>query len=274
RIRLGSAFLYDWVEDREWRFFQGMVAEYEALRANPLIGDGHEAATLGSCPGVVFKHRGQFRPIVTTIEDIIAKGSTSYWSEAIEHRFNALVRYPEQLPMRGNLCSDIKRMLDKVAKNPTKYAETVELKHVLKQTVVYRASLGLPWSLRGDAFDRLRIAADKAAAGETISTTIDELFVFQAANNFIRKEDEGSYKQFREQYRNLQDTKSEGKIFGQHAPLDLIHAFDQKHFKHELFSIPEDAKHRPTTNFKTPISQFEPVSFPRRFFEHPVTIVG
>ncbi|KAG9067118.1 hypothetical protein KI688_011899 [Linnemannia hyalina] len=37
---LGSAFLYDWVEDREWRFFQGMVAEYEALRTNLLINNG------------------------------------------------------------------------------------------------------------------------------------------------------------------------------------------------------------------------------------------
>ncbi|KAF9079916.1 hypothetical protein BGX23_002984, partial [Mortierella sp. AD031] len=47
RNRLGSAFLHDWVEDREWGFFEHMIAEYEALRTNLLIGGGREAATLG-----------------------------------------------------------------------------------------------------------------------------------------------------------------------------------------------------------------------------------
>ncbi|KAF9312447.1 hypothetical protein BG003_006268 [Podila horticola] len=228
-----------------------------------------------------FKLRGRFRPIITTIEDIIAKGSTSYWSEAIERRLSALVCYPERFPVRGNLCSDIKRMLDKVARDPTKYADAVELKHVLKQTVVHRASLGLPWSLRGEepilvesAFGRLRIVADKAAAGKTISTIIDEPFVFQAAYNFIKNVDEGFYKHFREQYRDLQDPQSEGKIFERHAPLDLIYAFHKKQLKQELFSIPKAAIHRSTTKLKTPIPQFESVTFPRRFFEHPATIVG
>ncbi|KAG0337508.1 hypothetical protein BG000_005333 [Podila horticola] len=44
---LGSAFLRDWVEDREWDFFERIIAEYEALRTNLLIGDDREAATLG-----------------------------------------------------------------------------------------------------------------------------------------------------------------------------------------------------------------------------------
>ncbi|KAK3827173.1 MAG: hypothetical protein JOS17DRAFT_749111 [Linnemannia elongata] len=228
-----------------------------------------------------FKLRGRFRPIITTVEDIIAKGSTSYWSEAIERRVSALVCYPERFPVRGNLCSDIKRMLDKVTRDPAKYADAIELKHVLKQTVVHRASLGLPWSLRGEepilvesAFGRLRITADKAAAGKTISTIIDEPFVFQAAYNFIKNEDKGFYKHFREQYRDLQDPQSEGKSFERHAPLDLIFAFHKKQLKQELFSIPKAAVHRSTTKLKTPIPQFEPITFPRRLFEHPATIVG
>lgn len=44
---LGSAFLWDWVEDREWEFFEHIIAEYEALRTNLLIGDDRETATLG-----------------------------------------------------------------------------------------------------------------------------------------------------------------------------------------------------------------------------------
>ncbi|KAF9078916.1 hypothetical protein BGX23_005794 [Mortierella sp. AD031] len=141
-------------------------------------------------------------------------------------------------------------MLDKVARDPSKYADAVELKHVLKQTVVLRASLGLPWSLRGEepilvesGFGRLRIAADKAAAGKTIDTTIDEPFVFQAAYNFIKNEDERFYNHFTEQYRDLQDPQSEGKIFERHAPLDLIYAFHKKQLKQELFSIPKAAVH-------------------------------
>ncbi|KAI7826477.1 hypothetical protein BC939DRAFT_111067 [Gamsiella multidivaricata] len=37
-----------------------------------------------------FRLRGRFRPIITTIEDIIAKGCTSYWREAIGRRVRAL----------------------------------------------------------------------------------------------------------------------------------------------------------------------------------------
>ncbi|KAF9344976.1 hypothetical protein BGX34_005164, partial [Mortierella sp. NVP85] len=223
-----------------------------------------------------FKLRGRFRPIITAIEDIIANGSASYWKEAIERRVQALVSYPGRFPMRGNLCSDIKRMIEKVAKDPAKFAKAVDLMHVLKKTVVHRASLGMPWSLRGEepivvesAFGRIRKAADKAAVTET---TIDEPFVFKAAYNFIKNEDEGFYKHFREQYRDLLDPPSEGKIFERHAPLDLIHVFHNKRLKQELFSIPKPAVHQKPP--KTPIPQFEPVTFPRRLFEHTATIVG
>ncbi|KAF9970028.1 hypothetical protein BGZ75_002485, partial [Mortierella antarctica] len=137
----------------------------------------------------------------------------------------------------------------------------------------------LPWSLRGEepilvesAFGRLRIAADKAAAWKTIDTIIDEPFVFQAAYNFIKNEDVGFYKHFTEQYRDLQDPQSEGKIFERHAPLDLIHAFHKKKLKQELFSIPKAAVH--TREPKTPVPQFEPVTFPRNLFNHPAMIVG
>ncbi|KAG0086497.1 hypothetical protein BGZ92_008082 [Podila epicladia] len=124
------------------------------------------------------------------------------------------------------------------------------------------------------AFGRLRIAAQKAAAGKTINTISDEPFVFQAAYNFIENEDEGFYKHFREQYRDLQDPQSEGKIFERHIPLDLIYAFHNKQLKQELFSIPKAAAHWPMTKLKPPIPQFEPVTFPMRFFEHSATIVG
>ncbi|KAF9304489.1 hypothetical protein BG003_001685, partial [Podila horticola] len=47
RNSLGSAFLHDWMENREWGFFEGFIAENEALRTNLLIGDGRQVATLG-----------------------------------------------------------------------------------------------------------------------------------------------------------------------------------------------------------------------------------
>ncbi|KAG0009092.1 hypothetical protein BGZ81_003644, partial [Podila clonocystis] len=226
-----------------------------------------------------FRLRGRFRPIVSTIEEIIAKGSPSYWKEAIEQRVHSLVCYPERFPVRGNLCSDIKRMLEKVAKDPTKFKDAVDIRHVLRQTVVFRASLGLPWSLQGEepilvesAFARLRISADHAATEKTVKTIIDEPFVFQAAYNFIQEEDEGFYNYFREQYRDLQDPPSEGKIFERHAPLDLIYAFHKKQLKQELFPIPKPAVHQKPP--KIPIPTFEPVTFPRHFFEYPAAIVG
>ncbi|KAF9151751.1 hypothetical protein DFQ26_001138, partial [Actinomortierella ambigua] len=48
RNTLGSAFLHDWGEGHEWRFFERLIAEYEALRTNFLIDDGQEEATLGN----------------------------------------------------------------------------------------------------------------------------------------------------------------------------------------------------------------------------------
>ncbi|KAF9290335.1 hypothetical protein BGZ74_000534 [Mortierella antarctica] len=156
-------------------------------------------------------------------------------------------------------------MIDKVAKDSTKYEHAVAHKYVLKQTPILIES----------AFGRLRIAAEKAAiekttsTGKSSSTIVDEPFVFQASYNYIQKEDKGLYKHFKEQYRDLQDPQSEGKIFARHAPLDLIHAFRKK-LKQELFVIPKAGKHRDTTVLKTPIPPFEPVTFPRRLFEHPV----
>ncbi|KAG0268561.1 hypothetical protein BGZ95_002405 [Linnemannia exigua] len=89
-------------------------------------------------------------------------------------------------------------MLDKVTKHPTKYLDAVKLKYVLKQTIIHRALLGLPWSLRGEepilvesAFSHLCIAADKAASENTTNTTIDEPFLFQADYNFIKNEGKG-----------------------------------------------------------------------------------
>ncbi|KAG9067167.1 hypothetical protein KI688_011948 [Linnemannia hyalina] len=203
--------------------------------------------------------RNEFLGLVS-VEDIIVEGSTSYWREAIKRRLSALSPRTQ----------------------PTKYADTVELKHVLKQIVVYRASLGLPWSMRGEepilvesALGRLCITYGKAAAGKMISTVIDEPFVFQAAYNFIWEEDDEFYKHFTEQYKDLEDPRSDWEIFEHHVPYDLIYAFHKKQLKQELFSIPNAAKHRPMKKLKTFVPQFEPVSCPRCFFfEHPATIVG
>ncbi|KAF9151259.1 hypothetical protein BGX20_005461, partial [Mortierella sp. AD010] len=226
-----------------------------------------------------FRLRGRFRPIISTIEEIITKGCTSYWKEAIKQRLQSMTSYPEHFPVRGNLCSDIKRMLDKVTKDPVKYKEVIDIRHVLRQTVVCRASLGLPWSLKGEepimvesAFARLRVATDQAAIGGTVETVIDEPFVFRAAYNFIKNEDNGFYNLFREQYRSLQEPSPEGIIFERHAPLDLIYAFHNKQLQHELFSVPKAATHREKP--KIPIPDFEPVTFPKHLFEHKATIVG
>ncbi|KAF9965278.1 hypothetical protein BGZ73_001511, partial [Actinomortierella ambigua] len=47
RNHLGSAFLHNWTEGREWKFFEHIIAEYEALRTNLLVEDGRDTLTLG-----------------------------------------------------------------------------------------------------------------------------------------------------------------------------------------------------------------------------------
>ncbi|KAG0370132.1 hypothetical protein BGX24_002120 [Mortierella sp. AD032] len=216
-----------------------------------------------------FKMRGRFRPIVTTIEDIIMKGSTSYWREAIERRVQAMAHHPGRFLLSGSLCSQIKRMLNKVAKRPAEFKDAVQLRHVLRQIVICQASLGLSWSLPGEeriliesAIARLRKTSDGAAGGKTtVSTVVDEPFVIQAAYNFIQEEDEEFYSQFRYQY-------GDSEIFELHAPLDLIYAFHKKQLKQGLFSVPKPAEHQSTTALGTLIPAFEPVSFPRHLFAH------
>jgi len=46
RSNLGSAFVHDWGKDREWGFFESIIAEYEVIRTNFLIGNGSQEATL------------------------------------------------------------------------------------------------------------------------------------------------------------------------------------------------------------------------------------
>ncbi|KAG0270625.1 hypothetical protein DFQ27_002616 [Actinomortierella ambigua] len=124
--------------------------------------------------------------------------------------------------MRGNLCSDIKRTLDKVAMvQPREEPIWVE-----------------------NAFAHLRISVDHAATKNTVETIIGEPFVFQAVYSFIEKEDKktkDSTLSFREQRRDLQDPSSEGEIFERHALLDLTHVFRNTKLKRELFSTPKSA---------------------------------
>ncbi|KAG0279993.1 hypothetical protein BGZ97_009474, partial [Linnemannia gamsii] len=139
----GIAATLDQIDDRIVDF-PGWETEDQVTMYIKNLGDAmgeddramlHTLIPKAAVQELFFKLRGRFKPIITTIEDIIANGSPSYWREAIERRVRALVCYPEQFPMRGNLCSDIKRMLDKVARDPSKYEDAIELKHVLKQTV-------------------------------------------------------------------------------------------------------------------------------------------
>ncbi|KAG0267443.1 hypothetical protein BGZ95_002850, partial [Linnemannia exigua] len=141
----------------------------------------------------------------------------------------------------------------------------------MSQIVVYQASLGLSWSLQGEeriliesAFARLRKISDGAAAGKTtVSTVVDEPFVFQAICNFIQEEDEEFYRQFMNQYGD-----PTGENFELHAPLDLIYAFHKKQLKQEMFSF--------LKSVGTPIAAFGAVSFPTHLFAHGhlATIVG
>ncbi|KAF9967355.1 hypothetical protein BGZ73_000572 [Actinomortierella ambigua] len=48
RNYLGVAFVHNWEEGHEWKFFEHIIAEYEALRTKLLIEGGCNVATLGS----------------------------------------------------------------------------------------------------------------------------------------------------------------------------------------------------------------------------------
>ncbi|KAG0247257.1 hypothetical protein DFQ27_002320, partial [Actinomortierella ambigua] len=87
RNTLGSAFLHDWGEGREWRFFERIIAEYEALRTNFLINGDQKEATLRNI------YKGAFGRAETLDITVKLKGLSVVKAE---HRF----------PQMGGLSAD------------------------------------------------------------------------------------------------------------------------------------------------------------------------
>jgi hypothetical protein len=84
RNALGSAFVHDWGQDHEWRFFERIIAEYEVLRTNVLIDNGCTEATLGNI------YKG-------------ALGRAETLNVAVKLKMLSLVKAAHQFPKMGGL---------------------------------------------------------------------------------------------------------------------------------------------------------------------------
>ncbi|KAF9986076.1 hypothetical protein BGZ65_008847 [Modicella reniformis] len=80
--------------------------------------------------------RGQFRPIISTIEDITAGDDPDKWGECINNRLHHLTRADftllDQRKMDGNLCLGLHRVLSQVESTPDIFGNCLNIAATLK----------------------------------------------------------------------------------------------------------------------------------------------
>lgn len=206
--------------------------------------------------------RGRFRPIISTIEDIINADDPLAWAKYIESREYRLTTadIPQTgVDMRlfdGNLCGELERMFRQVCsdEHSLAYAEFRNVEATLRFAVAafmtqggYLAFKGQLPKLVETAFGRIR-----TIDGE-YHTTIDEPFVLKAADNYFRKKDP-DYLQFRlDQLARCATEQMRGKEWEFSIPFEMVHLFHHKTVSSRLF---RDGK------------------LPHNMFRHEASIVG
>ncbi|KAF9297268.1 hypothetical protein BGZ74_009949 [Mortierella antarctica] len=126
---------------------------------------------------------GRFRPAVTTIEKIIARGEPDGWKDAVDDTEERLVSY-DYRSERGNLCYEIVRLENKCRTNLSIFKELQTVEEVLGlflfQCLVLKKAVP---ELVERAFGRIKII-DEAAR-----TVLDEPFALKAAENYFKMRD-------------------------------------------------------------------------------------
>ncbi|KAF9115634.1 hypothetical protein BGX30_006203 [Mortierella sp. GBA39] len=133
---------------------------------------------------------GRFRPIVTVIEKIIARGEPDGWQDAMDDTEARLVSY-DHCGEQGNLCHEIVRLECKYLANLSIFKELRTVGEVLGLLLFQRYIFGADrLVLQGAvpelverAFGRIKIIDGVAR------TVLDEPFVLKAAENFFKMRD-------------------------------------------------------------------------------------
>jgi hypothetical protein len=217
------------------------------------------------------KLRGRFRPIITTIENIISKGLPTSWNSKVQEMEKQLSDMPteERKSMRGNLCCDLDRILKRIANKRAEFKHVIDIRHTIKKSVVNMVMFGLPLILETKepilveaAFGRLYCLSKEevrtALDQPLVKTVINEPFAFLAAYNYFKDSDPG-FKHFVDSgWKTIPDESFKGKYWEYQVPTSLIGIFHGKKLQKSLF----------------PGYASNCDSYPKEIFEQDARIVG
>ncbi|KAF9965237.1 hypothetical protein BGZ70_005179 [Mortierella alpina] len=190
------------------------------------------------------KLRGRFRPIVSTIEDIIVTDDPMAWEQRIlEREYRLTTAYipltdNERKRLEGNLCGELRRMFALVRQDPDSvaFAEFRNVEATLRLAVAtyvtqggYMAFKGQLPSLVEAAFGRIRLVND------TYCTTIDEPFALLAADNYCLSIDPNYSQHRHDQLERSPTERTRGKEWEFSIPFEMVHLFHKKTVSTRLF---------------------------------------
>ncbi|KAG0085331.1 hypothetical protein BGZ93_007893 [Podila epicladia] len=142
--------------------------------------------------------RGRFRPIISTIEDIINADDPMVWEECIrEHEDRLTTAFipttdGEKRRLEGNLCGELRRMFDHVRqdRDNATFAEFRNVEATLRLAIATLGTQGGYMAFKGQLPKLVKIAFGqiKLINGD-FYTTIDEPFALRAADNYFQSID-------------------------------------------------------------------------------------
>ncbi|KAG0227745.1 hypothetical protein BGW41_003689 [Actinomortierella wolfii] len=142
--------------------------------------------------------RGRFRPIISTIEDIIKADNPMAWEECIREREDRLTTASisttdgEKRRLEGNLCGEVRRMFEHVRhdRDSVAFAEFRNVEAGLKLAVATFITQGGTMAFKGQLPKLVEAASGRIKLiDEDFYTTIDEPFALLAADNYLKSID-------------------------------------------------------------------------------------
>ncbi|KAG0358684.1 hypothetical protein BGZ54_010322, partial [Gamsiella multidivaricata] len=136
--------------------------------------------------------RGRFRPIVSTIERMIMLKpgiSGIDWKSAIKETKDTLTSTELHYYYKGNIAYDISRMVKRVHKFESRYAEYQNIRSILQLFVLEHYLHGRPVLINKEEAPLIEASVGRILHfGEETATVLDEPFALRAAVNYFCKE--------------------------------------------------------------------------------------
>ncbi|KAG0378573.1 hypothetical protein BGX24_003456 [Mortierella sp. AD032] len=179
--------------------------------------------------------RGRFRPIVSSIERMIAPSYDGVdWENAIEETEYRLSSTQSRYYGRGNIVYDILRMITRVSQFGSRYAKYQDILTILQLFVLQHYLHGRPAILNTEEAPLVEASVGRIMeiAGQTAGTDLDEPFALRAAVNFFRQHEPD----FHSAICNLFNLSTKASVHGSTWEMavqpSLVYVFDNKILSH------------------------------------------